>query len=460
LIKKKYLLFITRTELSDNYEYALFKKYIPVLRFLPDYWFVAALGIVGMLLLLFSGDFRYVIRAQRKDHSSGDAGVTARPPPETTTENFALDRNQQLILWVVGCYIFSLIMFHVNARYRMPVIVFFLLMASACVWYLFHTIKSGKYLRTGLISAVTVALLALGNIHLNNFDHMTDATYYNNVGSYYMENKDYAQAKKYFQWAVSVDKRYFWAYNNLFYIHLRAGHHDLAFEMLQIGIKLRPDDLGNYARIKLLNELEGKSLAVIAKRLDREDEGDEGQEENTYDPYFYEAVRLMERGDYTVAGEYFQRSAEKFDEPENTLINWAVIKKKRGDMQGAKELLIKAIEKKPELLAAKYNLANIYLKEKSYADAAKLLKEIYDIFPEYGQAWYYLGVATMKSGNYVSAIGIISAFIKRYENDSAKRAEVNHFKSWLKIKSNTDQTDPQKGDFQSTGEMIWPPLHQ
>jgi len=419
LLGKKILLLITKIELSDNYDYAMYRKFLPALRFLPDFWLISALGLTGMLFFVFSEDMRYSFIETKK---------------ESTEER---KKSSLITMWlvfgIVIAYAFSIMVFHVNARYRMPIIPYFIIFASVAVWYLFEKLRFQEHVTAVIIVGVSILFLFLTVIHLDNFDFMTDANFYNNIGFIYFDQKDYQKSKEYFLKAKEENSNYYWAYNNLFSIYLREGDLESAKEDLKKLITMRPDNMDAYHKLKLFKELEGKSTEEINARLDQESNQAESDStsKNSYDPYFYEASRFIKQKRYQKAKENLEKSANKFNNPENTILNLSYILKNTNNPELAKKMLQELVDKNPYLLVAKYNLANSYLKEKKPLEAAKLLQDIYDFVPEFGEVWFYLGSAYKDSDNLEAARPIMEAFIKKYENFPQRKNQAEAFKSYL-----------------------------
>ena len=122
---------------------------------------------------------------------------------------------------------------------------------------------------------------------------------------------------------------------------------------------------------------------------------------------------------------------ENYDNPPNSLISIAALKRSQGSNDEAIKYLSLAIEKNPYLLPARYNLANIYIEQKNYTFAIPQLKQIYDITPELGQTWSNLAIAYINTKNSSAAMPVVTSYIQRYKDDPTKKELVGKFSALL-----------------------------
>ncbi|MGA1791499.1 MAG: tetratricopeptide repeat protein [bacterium] len=128
LLCKKGFAYFNGLEFRNNIGYNWFRASIPLLNApFIQYWPVAALGILGIFLLLFHVE----VPSQRH----------ANLP----------------ILWILG-YLWVGMIFFVNARFRLPAVPFFIILAAAGALWLFQKARSGP---RGVFSAILISLLLL-----------------------------------------------------------------------------------------------------------------------------------------------------------------------------------------------------------------------------------------------------------------------------------------------------------
>lgn len=401
LMFKKVILFITPVELSDNYDYYLFRQFIPLLHVLPNLLIVIPFALFTILLMIVR--FKY------------------------------LDPQKKLFLLIIIFYSLSIMIGHVNSRYRLPVIPLLIILASAGIWLLYRKIKQNQMQKLGSALAILFVLFLTCNIYLDNFRFINDANFYNSLASLHMDRGDQALAEEYYGKATRADPENAWPYSGLFNLYLKQGEFTLAKEYLQKYIKLRPDDTGGYANLKLYKELKDKPIQVIQKRFASMKALEKTRNSSSYDPYFNEGMKYMKKGNFLQAEYYLQESASKFANPENTLLNLALIKKSLGELDESKDLLQIVIRRNKYFLPAKYNLANIYIREQNATDAARLLQEVYNDVPEFGETWYFLALSYLEAQDNEKAGPIITAFMNKYkiDPDPAKQRQIAYFRSLM-----------------------------
>jgi tetratricopeptide (TPR) repeat protein/4-amino-4-deoxy-L-arabinose transferase-like glycosyltransferase len=452
---KKILLLFNKTELGDNYDYAYFRKNIWVLQFMLNFWPVATLGIIGVVVALFFGNDSSL-------RENVEEKIWNKEEKKETVEDTERKMLLRVVLGITFIYATSILAFHVNSRYRMPFTPFMIIFSSAAVSYIIAKIRTADFLQVAGVFLGSCALFIVTSVHLTNFDFMTDATFYNNIGSDYLDKKQDMEAEQYFRKAIDADDKYAWAFGNLFTVYLKHTEFSLAKENLQKKIVLRPDDFSGYSSLKTLRDLKGKTLDEVQKYLDDEEKKRQdadkknGVKNKSYDPFFNEATRYLEQGNTKKAQSFFEKSADQFGDPESTLINLAYLKKSQDDVEGARNLLQEIVDKNPDFIPAKYNLANIYIKEQNWDKVSELLKGVYEDVPEFGggEAWYYLAVAYIKTGKFDEATPVVKDFIARYENDSnrTKKEQAEKFKSLLKPTG--DSQKPEDGQSADDAESV------
>lgn len=408
---KKVLMILNWHELSDDYSYDFYAKFIKILQILPGFLLISSLGLAGIFLIFFSKDLRWNI---------------ARFSGKNTTEIFRLSK---ILITVMFVYILVLIIANINSRYRTPLVPFFAIFSSVTLWYVWLKIKEGS--NKMVFSIILLVLIGVGisMAPLRIYSSINeDANAYHQIGSYYLENKDYVQSKDYFEKTIEMDNKYAWAYKNLFTINMISGDLASAEKNIKDVILIRSDDLSNYESLALLKKAQEKSIDSVKDQIN--DLTNESQK-NIYDPYSYEATRYIAKKNNKKAEEFLLKSLDKFDNPPNSLITIASLKRSDGSIDEAIKYLSMAIEKNPYLLPARYNLANIYIEQKNYISAIPQLKQIYDIVPELGQVWSNLAIAYINTKNYSSATPIITGYVNKYKDDPEKKEMVDKFNSFL-----------------------------
>ena len=403
----KVLIFFNHSEFSDNYQYTYYRSEVWLLWLLPNFALVTLLGLLGVILTS-SRSFWEQMRPE-----------CARPA-------------RFLLLFFLAS-LCVLLLTTVNARYRLPLVPFFLVAAGGGLAFLWMSLREGRIPMLRMVSALGIAcLLSWYPLPLLRFD--TTAQSSHALGYAALQSRDYSQAETYFKQALTTDPNYAWAYGNLVLTALAEDRSEEAKVHLQKLLVLRSDDLSNYRLLRFYREVSSltrsEKQARVAEFVARVEEPD-------YDPDFYEATRALEAGDDVRAEVFYRRSLSRYPDAPATRMALAALLKKATKTEEAKRLLSESLMNHPELFPVRYNLANLYIMEENYGKAAELLRDIYDFVPELGETWYNYAVALIKLGRTSEAVPVMQAYIERYQDDATRKTIVEKFRSALKPAPNT-----------------------
>ncbi|NTW13820.1 MAG: hypothetical protein HGA31_02190 [Candidatus Moranbacteria bacterium] len=406
----KALLVLNRGEVSDNYSYDYYASRIPVLRFLPGAWPILILGFAGFVRFL----------SRKKD---GLVPIGGNVDPDFGSQR------KILLLILIGGYISVLIATNINSRYRLPLFPFLIVFSAYSVisvldMYLERT-KRGA-LQLSLIAGI---FLVFSILPLPVFKAVGEANALFTIGDGYRESGNEAKASEYFEAAKAADDKYAWAYSNLFLIALKQGGRERSFENLRYLIRIRPDDLSNFDKLRLYKESESISDGDLKAFVEAEQRK---LDERSYDPWAYEAGRFLFRKDTASAKSALETSISRLGESEEVLFQLAAYSKDSNDTALAKRYYQRAIVLNPWLFPARYNLANIAIGENDYVEVVRQLKDIYETVPELGETWYNYAVALIKTGNTQEAALVASKYVERYKDDPTRKDKVEKFRSALK----------------------------
>ncbi len=262
----KLLLFFDRREISDIDDYSFSKKFNPMLRFpWPDFSLLGPLVLLGLFLA-----------------ASGQA------------------RHRGLILtWVAG-YLGGLILFFINARYRLPLLGVFFPLAGLALYETLRRLRAREWGRVAVYALILAAGAGLTRLGLVAPDRSRDEV---NAGDIYLMKNDPARAMDFYREALSIKP-------------------DSAKANLAMGIALTKSGRNEEAKDYYLKaiEIDPKfSLAYNNVGLWYDSKGDLGEAER----YFLRAIELNpnspqafnnlgmvygKQGENEKALEYFERS--------------------------------------------------------------------------------------------------------------------------------------------------------
>lgn len=406
----KALLLVNRGEVSDNYSYDHYVREIPFLRVLPGAWFVLVLGLTGIA--------RSVLPKKTGDFDS-----------DRSDDRDILRRRKVLLSILMGGYVLVLVGTNINSRYRLPLFPFLMPFSAATMVILWDLYREHAFRRMVPVCVGIVIFLGMTAFPLPIFKAVGEANALFTIGDGYLETGNEAKASEFFEAAKATDEKYAWAYSKLFFIALKQGDRERAFENLKHLILIRPDDLSNFDKLKLYKESESVSDGDLKAFAE---EGQRKLDEHPYDPWAYEAGRYLDRKDTPSAKSELEASIERVGETTGTLFQLAVVSRDEDDKTVTKRYYQKALALNPWLFPARYNLANMAIANNDYPEVVRQLKDVYETTPELGETWYNYAIALIKTGKNQEAAVVASKYVERYTDDPTKKDKVEKFRSALK----------------------------
>jgi tetratricopeptide (TPR) repeat protein len=192
----------------------------------------------------------------------------------SSRQNTQKGKNIVLSIIFIASYALSFVIFFVCARYRLPIIPFLIIFASAAGFYFARGLKRKKYGPLLVPGVIFVASYIFFNANLFNVKQHnpgmnyctlgvaykntgnlgkavvcykksieTDPTHaeaYYNLGNIYAQNKQFRIARDLYRRAMKIDPKATRAYNNLGNIYFETGRLDSALKYYGIAIDLDP----------------------------------------------------------------------------------------------------------------------------------------------------------------------------------------------------------------------------
>jgi tetratricopeptide (TPR) repeat protein len=418
LFVKKAYLFWNSFESSNNQDIYFFRRYSSLIRILPvGFWIIGPLSLVGILLSLKSW------------------------------------RKYFLVLTFVLSYSFSVLLFFVNSRFRLPVLPFLIVLSSFALIQLFEYARRGTFKKLGL--ALLLLLLfflfansnfyhldktnfaqsyfSLGNLFLKKGNLQDARTEYLlalkenpslqrahlNLGNIYFYQKDYSRAEKEFLEELKANPRQEKAYNNLSVLYRIRGDDLKAKTLAKQAFEIKPYYKEAYvnlalAYLKTENYLSAESSLVSALALFpsfielRFYLGLVYQKQGKSDQALREYLQLMSRKPETQDVEYNLGLIYSKDDPSQEGLNGlkayaaynsGLIYLQQKRIDPAQENLIQSIKLKPDFAEAHAILGNLYDLRREYEPAVKELEEAIKDSPDNPVYHYNLGLILAKMKN-------------------------------------------------------------
>ncbi|HXF48746.1 MAG TPA: tetratricopeptide repeat protein [Verrucomicrobiae bacterium] len=305
LLKKTYL-FFTRFEISNNQDIYLFWKNSSLIRFLPiGFWLIGPLGLLGLV-------FSFV------------------------------NRKARFLSFFVLLYAFSVILFFVNARFRLPVLPFLTLFAVYAVFELWRRFREKQNL---LFYVAALAIFSsLVNSNLYGFTKNPKPAGLFRLGNVHLEQGNWAEARQLFHQTVQLDPKFKYAHLNLGVVALKQGDLKTAEEEFKKELEVDPQSEKAAANLSLIQRLRG------FPRL---------------------AVYWAEKS--AAARPYFQ----------DAYLNWALAYRALQMPDSALFVLQRGEKNCPSFLLGRFLKASFLLEAKRYAAAEPLLQALLDSLQNY-----------------------------------------------------------------------------
>jgi Tfp pilus assembly protein PilF len=235
LMVKKFALFWNGNELSNNRDFYFFARSAPLLklliwRFLIYFPFglIAPLALLGIIL----------------SHKEG--------------------RDVLVLEIFLFIYMFSIILFFVTARYRVPLIPVFLLFSAYALDRLISMIGKRKIAQFGKCLLIFLVVLIPVNIRMPAYSSANPGKAHYSLGVLYSKRGDKTRAKEEYQKAVLYDPNLAEAYVNLGSICGDEGKHELALDYYQKALQSGADSAFVLYNIGI--EYHNQNLLVQAQR--------------------------------------------------------------------------------------------------------------------------------------------------------------------------------------------------
>ena len=391
LYYRKIAMFLNGYEVPATLNYYLFRQFPTVLRF-PWFSFtlVCPLALIGIILALFS------------------------------------KKNVSLLYVFWFALSAMVILFHIQARYRMPVIPLFIIFASYALYWCFNQIKEKKYNRLAILGVVIIPLFmfikpdpSYRGYFQENRSFIRYADYTNLANSYIYKlgelKEDAASDERFINDAIKYLKKkielfppartaYYRFHLGLFYS--QKGLAEQAKKEWEHVLLLQPGYEPAKINLTLLKHKTGKvskeTIEAFEKLI----------EENPNDPLLIQQLGYMYLSSGRVDDAIALYKEAIYDNPE--VVELYTLLKKANELKGTSQEEIKEKLKRepldslqtrqPDDISASLQLAMKYVSERKYDEAIATFKKILGKSPNSIQALINLGVTYRAAGEPEKAI--------------------------------------------------------
>ena len=228
LMLKKFALFWNGNELSNNKDFYFFARSAPLLKFLIwrfviyfPFGLIVPLALVGIILF----------------HSKKLSGTVKEKDNIYLLEIFLL------------VYMFSVILFFVTARYRIPVLPALIIFSSYALDRIYSFLKQKQIFEFGKYFLVFLVILILVNIEIPGYSTANPGQAYYTLGVVYSKKGDMVKAEEEYKKAVYYNPNLGNAYANLASIYGNQGKHDIALEYYHEALQNGADSASVYYNV-------------------------------------------------------------------------------------------------------------------------------------------------------------------------------------------------------------------
>ena len=315
LLGTKFIIFWDGLEIADVIHPYFFLEFAPVLKFpFPTFAIVAPFALLGMALAW----------KQR--------------------------RKIALLYLFTAAWIFSILLFFINARYRLPLVPFVLLFAAyALIWW-WDKIRFKKWAAATGAAAALIGLIVFVNPQLFFRPRfvLSLGAGHNHLGTFYFQRGDWEAARRELERARDLEPRRAEAHYNLANLDLRLGRLAEARQGYELAIKINPFYESAHLALALVYEQQGEISAARRKYLE------------------------------------IVRNSPRLLLPRLRLA-YLIIYREAGKPEEAVAILKDALELEPSAGEAYFYLAEAYVRTEDYAAARKVLEQGIKAAPKDGQ---------------------------------------------------------------------------
>ena len=147
-----------------------------------------------------------------------------------------------LIYFFIGGYIFSIVLYFINSRYRLPLVPFLLIFAAYSFYWWWEKIKAGRWISIAISIGVLAGFILWVNPQLITKPRfvLNMGAGYNHLGAYYSQKGDMERALVEFKEALRLEPYRAEAHYNLANIQFKMGNLDEAEEGYRNASKRNP----------------------------------------------------------------------------------------------------------------------------------------------------------------------------------------------------------------------------
>ena len=175
-----------------------------------------------------------------------------------------------LIYFFIGAYIFSIVLYFVNSRYRLPLVPFLLIFAAYSFYWWWGKIRSGRWISISISAIVLAGFILWVNPQLVTKPRfvLNMGAGYNHLGAYYSKKGDLKRALVEFKEALRLEPYRAEAHYNLANIQFKTGDLTAAEDGYRNAIKRNPYYDSAHLALAMVHERKGETEKARFKYLE------------------------------------------------------------------------------------------------------------------------------------------------------------------------------------------------
>ena len=389
LVFRKLTYFWNSYEISNNQNLYFFRRYASVSKITPPLFFlVSPLSLIGLVGL------------------------------------FRRKKELHIIAYFILAYMLTVIAFFVTSRFRLPVLPFLIILASAAAVEIFERVRSRDYRRLAVIVAALVILFVLTNVDFFGISHQSFAMSHFSLGNVYLRKEMPEKALEEYQKAIDMAPCVPSAHLNRGIIYF--GRHDFAKAREEFDLEIEKCKRSAQAHnnLSVLDRLQGNSQSAL-----REARTAIAQAPQYMEAYVNEILAFRNLGENDSAYATAVRLTELL--PEYTPGHYfkGLILKERGKIDSAEAEFRSILKQNPPNIVEKYDLSTIYAEQTRYGyrpermtgladfeignilvtrgqidSALAYFQKTTEILPDYADGWLNLALAYDHRKSYPEAL--------------------------------------------------------
>ena len=270
-----------------------------------------------------------------------------------------ITRKEQLLLWIVAASIwFTMVLFFVTSRFRLPIMPYLTIFAGYGISQLYNSFRQGRFRQSSKAMIAGVIAFGLSITNFAGLDKTDFAQAYFNLGNIYLRNGEWEKARAEYARAISSNERVSIARLNIGNLFFYGGEYDSAAYYYTEEIRYHPNESRAYLNLSTIELL----------KQNYESAGDLARKALEAKPNITPAAvnlitSYLQSGDSLMAKETGRRLIDSIGPDSRLLLALGIIFQQEGNLDSASAYYQIVLADTSQGLAAEYNLGEVYSRD-------------------------------------------------------------------------------------------------